>query len=67
MYLPSLDYLLAMKVIAGRQRDIGDAKALIVHLGLQLPQDVMNILEKYIPQQYLTAKVQYIVEDLFEG
>ena len=31
IYIPTLDYLLAMKVIAGRQRDISDAKALVVH------------------------------------
>lgn len=65
VYIPTLDYLLAMKVFAGRQRDIGDARALIAHLDLKSTQDVLNILERYIPQQYLTAKIQYIVEDLF--
>src|SRR5712672_2300309 len=54
VYIPSLEYLLAMKVIAGRRRDIGDAKALIEHLGLQSPRKVLDILEEYIPDQYLT-------------
>jgi hypothetical protein len=65
VYIPTLDYLLAMKIIAGRQRDIADARALIVHLDLQSPQEVLDILRKYIPEQYFTIKVQYIVEDLF--
>ncbi len=65
VYIPTLDYLLAIKIIAGRQRDIGNARALIAHLGLKSYQDVLNILGRYILQQYLTAKIQYIVEDLF--
>jgi len=65
VYIPSLEYLLAMKVVAGRRRDIGDAKALIEHLGLQSPRKVLDILEEYIPDQYLTAKTKYIVMDLF--
>jgi len=64
IYLPSLDYLLAMKIVAGRQQDVRDARALIQHLGLSQSQEVIGILQKYVPQQYLTAKVQYIVEDL---
>jgi Nucleotidyltransferase of unknown function (DUF6036) len=32
VYIPSLDYILAMKVVAGRPRDIEDAKALIQKL-----------------------------------
>ncbi len=65
IYLPSLDYLLAMKIVAGRRQDMRDARALIQHLGLSQSQEVIDILQKYIPQQYLTAKVQYIIEDLF--
>ena len=57
VYIPTLDYLLAIKIIAGRQRDIGDARALVAHLGLKSSQDVLNILGRYIPQQYLTAKI----------
>lgn len=41
-----------------------DARALIQHLELSQSQEVIDILQKYVPQQYLTAKVQYIVEDL---
>ena len=65
VYLPSLEYLLAMKIAAGRIRDIADARALVQHLGLTQPQDALDILKQFIPPTYLTARVQYIVEDLF--
>jgi len=65
VYMPSLDYLLAMKIVAGRQRDIADARALIHYLGITQPQDVLDILMQYTPPTYLTARVQYVVEDLF--
>ena len=65
IYLPSLDYLLAMKIIAGRPQDIVDAEAVIKHLGLSDAQEVVDILQRYVPAQYLTARVQYIIEDLF--
>ncbi len=65
VYLVSLEYLLAMKITAGRQRDIADARALIRHIGISHPQEVLDILQHYIPSQYLTVKVQYVVDDLF--
>ncbi|MGH2478657.1 MAG: DUF6036 family nucleotidyltransferase [Ktedonobacteraceae bacterium] len=60
VYLPALEYLLAMKIVAGRLQDIADARALIQHLGITQPQDVLNILQLYIPSTYLTVRVQYI-------
>lgn len=65
VYMPSLDYLLSMKIVAGRPQDIADARALIQHLGITQAQDVLDILKQYIPPTYLTARVQYVVEDLF--
>ena len=66
VYLPSLDYLLAMKLVAGRPSDIADAKALVRYLGLSDSQQVLDILQRYIPPRYLTARVQYTVEELFD-
>jgi Nucleotidyltransferase of unknown function (DUF6036) len=65
IYLPALDYILAMKIIAGRPQDIDDAEALVQRLGFTDPQQVIDILRQYIPSQYLTARVQYIIEELF--
>ncbi|MBE3560094.1 MAG: nucleotidyl transferase [Ktedonobacteraceae bacterium] len=66
VYLPTLDYLLAMKLVAGRPADIADAKALIRYAGFSDPQQVLAILQQYIPSRYLTVRVQYTVEELFE-
>jgi hypothetical protein len=54
-----------MKIIAGRIQDLDDAKALIQHLGLTSPQEVLDILQRYIPSRYLTVSVRYNVEELF--
>jgi len=64
VYLPSLDYLLAMKIVAGRRQDMRDARALIQYLNISHSQEVIDVLQKYMPQQYLTVKLQYIIEDL---
>jgi hypothetical protein len=65
IYLPLLGYILVMKIIAGRPQDISDAEAIVQRLGLADPQQVIDILRQYIPSQYLTARVQYIIEELF--
>ncbi len=65
IYLPTLDYLLAMKIVAGRPQDIADARVLIQHMGLTDAQEVVDILQQYIPSRYLTVRIQYTIEDLF--
>ncbi|GAC1369084.1 MAG: DUF6036 family nucleotidyltransferase [Ktedonobacteraceae bacterium] len=66
VYIATLDYILVMKVIAGRPQDIEDAKALIQILQISDAQEVFSLLAKYTKQQKLEARVQYIVEELFD-
>lgn len=66
IYIPSLEYLLAMKLVAGRPRDIDDAKAIVKRSRISTPQDVLNILTQYVPQSRIDVRVQYLVEELFE-
>jgi len=66
IYIPEMEYLLAMKIVAGRPQDIGDAQALIHYLGISQAEDVLNILKKYIPSRYLTPRLQYMVDDWFD-
>ena len=54
-----------MKIVAGRPQDIRDAEAIVQYLGFSESQQVIDILQRYVPSQYLTARVQYIVEELF--
>jgi hypothetical protein len=54
-----------MKIAAGRDRDIEDARAIVQRLGLSEPKDVIDILRTYLPASYLTPRIQYTIEDLF--
>lgn len=66
VYIPTLDYLLVMKLIAGRPQDIEDAKALVKKLQISNAQEVFELIARYTKQQNVEARVQYIVEELFE-
>lgn len=65
VYMPKLEYILAMKIEAGRAQDRADARAIAHLLGLS-QQEIFDILEQYIPQRSLTARMQYTVEDWFD-
>lgn len=66
VYMPEMDYVLAMKVVAGRPQDIEDAKALIHYLGFSQAEEVFIILKRYIPPGYLTPRLQYMIDDWFD-
>ena len=67
VYMPPLDYLLVMKVIAGRPQDVDDAKALIEKLHLSNAQEVFALIEKYTKKERVEPRTQYIVEELFDS
>jgi hypothetical protein len=67
VYFPSLDYILAMKIIAGRPRDIEDAKALIQKLQISDEHLLLSIVTKYVPLGRIDVRVQYLIADLFES
>lgn len=48
IYIPSADYILALKLIAGRQKDEDDIVALLSLLKVKTRQDVQCILDKYV-------------------
>ena len=66
VYIPALEYMLAMKIVAGRPQDIEDAQELIRYLNLLEPQAVVDILKRYIPKKYLTVRMQYMIDDWFD-
>ena len=66
VYIATLDYILVMKVVAGRPQDVEDAKALIQMLRISDAQEVFSLIAKYTRQQKLETRVQYIVEELFD-
>ncbi len=67
VYLPALDYLLAMKIVAGRPRDLEDAKALIQKLHIPNEHALLLVVTKYVPHERIDVRVQYLIADLFES
>jgi hypothetical protein len=51
--MPSDDYMLALKLLAGRPRDTADIQALIGRLRLQTADEAQAILDRYIPDRQL--------------
>ncbi len=68
VWTPPPQYLLAMKAIAARfdSHDAQDLRALIRHMGLRRPEDVLEVVERYYPRNQIPAKTQYFLEELFE-
>lgn len=66
VYMTSLDYLFAMKAVAGRPQDIDDMKALAIELKLANAQDALTLVKKYIPEQLLVPRIEYTIEEIFE-
>lgn len=56
-----------MKIVAGRPRDIEDARALIQKLHIPDEQILLSIVTKYIPRERIDVRVQYLIADLFES
>src|SRR5205807_6054367 len=46
VHMPTLDYLLAMKVVAGRRKNLYDAQALITQFRLQSPPKEIALFRK---------------------
>ena len=66
IYTPSLDYLLAMKLVAGRPQDIEDIKALAHELKLSSSEEALAIVKKYVPEQLLVPRIEYMIDEIFE-
>ena len=64
----SADSLLAMKLTSARPdtKDLEDSIALIKHLKLQNMEQVYDVLQKYIPESRLTARVDFFAQEAFE-
>lgn len=66
VFIPSLDYLLVMKVVAGRPQDIEDIKAIAHELHLTNPQAALNMVKQYVPEQLLVPRIEYMIDEIFE-
>jgi hypothetical protein len=51
VYIPPREYILALKLLAGRQKDRGDIQALCQQLYIQTPDQAQQIVDRYIPEK----------------
>lgn len=68
VYVPSADYLLAMKTLAARANtsDRADIEFLIGKLNLQTSEQVFEIVKDYYPRKEIKAATTFFIEELFE-
>lgn len=68
VYVPTADYLLAMKVLALRAEsfDADDVEFLIKHLNLKKIEDVLRIVENYYPKKEIKIETKFQLEEIFE-
>lgn len=60
-------YLLVMKAMAGRPEDVSDTQALIAYLELKTVDEVLALVERYVPARIISPHVRYFLEDVMEG
>jgi predicted nucleotidyltransferase len=65
VYAANADYVLAMKALAGRPEDLADMKALAKHINVTRADDVLAVVQRYVPERFLTTRTQLLIEDLF--
>jgi hypothetical protein len=66
VYLPQLNYILALKLFAGRQKDMDDIQALCQQLGITTRSQAQAILDAYVyPRWQQEYRVALTVKQLF--
>ena len=72
VYVPTPEYMLAMKCMAMRPegiegaQDIEDIRNLMQITGLKKAEDVLDLVEKFYPRALVPAKVVFGVEEIME-
>jgi hypothetical protein len=68
VWAPAPEYMLAMKCVSARfdSHDRTDVAFLIRHLGLECPEEVLEIVCRYYPRERVPPKAGFLVEELFE-
>ncbi len=69
VFVPTADYLLAMKVLALRAEsyDAFDVKFLITQLGLKNADEVMKIVSAYYPGKTIKPETVFQLEEIFDN
>ncbi len=69
VFVPTADYLLAMKVLAMRAEsfDAEDVIFLIKHLDLKSLEEIWKIIENYYPNKEIKPATKFQLEEIFEN
>lgn len=67
VYVVSLDYLFVTKIMAGRQKDREDIKALAAKLNLVTRQDVMTLVTRYVAHEDISKEVLRQIAYIFKA
>ncbi len=59
VYVPELEYILALKLFSGRERDELDIKALAQRLQITTKKDAWAIVSSYIPAMQITMRREH--------
>jgi hypothetical protein len=51
VYVPPGEYILALKLLAGRQKDRDDIDALCQQLRIRTPEQARQLVDRYIPNK----------------
>lgn len=59
-------HLLAMKILAARERDVADIRLLVEHLGLTSADQALGVCSKIFPNEQIPDRARMALEDVFE-
>ena len=72
VYVPTAEYMLAMKCMAMRiesiegAQDVEDIRELLQILDMKSAEQVLNLVEKFYPRALIPAKVSFGIEEILE-
>jgi hypothetical protein len=68
IYVPPKEYMLALKILAGREKDLEDCKLLLQQAKVKTRQQAWRLLERYIlpsAQQQNAEQIEKALDELF--
>ena len=68
VYIPTADYLLAMKVLAARAdtEDVSDIEFLLKELKLNERTQIAEIVRKYYPNKTIKPETEFLLEEILK-
>ena len=68
IYVPSKEYILALKILAGRKKDIEDSHLLLQQMNVKTRQHAQRLLDRYVSpaaQATNAEEIEQALQELF--